>query len=130
MFKKKSSKAKFLRTDFPQGAVVHTESGYYFINGKTKKPIRNKRVLDSWSFPLIIESQDLALRSFITAPPLGYRDGTLIRDISDGKVYLISRQLRRQIVDPSALEMLGKKVSDAIWAAHVEVVIHDEGNDL
>jgi len=110
--------------------VVHTETGYYFINGTTKKPIKNTRVLDSWSFPLIIESQDLALSKFTKASPLGFRNGTLIRDISGGAVYLISKQLRRKIVDPDALDMLGKKLSDAIWAAHDEVMLHQEGNDL
>lgn len=128
MFRKK--RPTILRTDFPQGAVVHTESGYYFINGQTIKPLPNKRVLESWSFPLIIESQDLALISYKKASPLGYRDGTLIRDISGGAVYLISRQHRRKIVDPDAMVMLGKKVSDAIWASHSEVMLHEEGNDL
>lgn len=119
-----------LRTDFPQDVVVHTESGYYFINGTTKKPIKNKRVLDSWSFPLIIESQDLALSKFTKASSLGFRNGTLIRDISGGAVYLISKQLRRKIVDPDALDMLGKSLSDALWVAHDEVLLHQEGNDL
>ena len=128
--RRRKKKSYLTRTDFPQGAVVKTESGHYFINGNTKKPIPHKRILDSWSFPLIIDASDLALSKFVLAHPLGYRDGTLIRDISDNAVYLIAGQKRRHIVDPDALDMIGRKLSDAFWVSHSDVELHKEGNDL
>lgn len=118
------------RTDFPHGTVVKTEKGYYFINGKTRKPIRHDRIFKSWSFPLVVITNEASLSKFLVAKPLGYRDGTLIRDISDNAVYLISGQKRRKIVDPDALLMLGLKVSDAMWVSKSDVEIHEKGNDL
>ena len=127
---KRRTKTEVLRTDFPHGACVKTEKGYFFVNGKTIKPIKNKRVLESWDFPLIINAHSSALGTFIKSSPLGFRDGTLIRDISDGKMYLVSKRLLRLIVSPDALAMLGKKRSDAIWVAHDEVQLHEMGESL
>ena len=118
------------RTDFPQGTVVKTEKGRFFINGKTRKPIRHDKIFKSWSFPFVVETNEASLSKFLVASPLGYRDGTLIRDISDNAIYLISGQKRRKIVDPEALLMLGLEVSDAMWVSHKDVLIHQEGNDL
>lgn len=118
------------RTDFPHGSCIKTENGYFYVNGKTIKPIKNKRVLESWDFPLIINAHSSALSSFIKSSPLGFRDGTLLRDISDGKMYLVSKRVLRHIVSPDALAMLGKRKSDAIWAAHDEIQLHEKGENL
>ena len=126
----KKRKTQVLRSDFPHGSCIKTEKGYYYVNGKTVKPIKNSRVFESWSFPLVIEAHSSSLAGFTVASKLGFRDGTLIRDISDGKMYLVSKRLLRHIVSPDAMLMLGKKPSDAIWAAHDEVQIHEMGDDL
>jgi len=129
MFKKRP-KSQVLRSDFPHGSCIKTEKGYFYVNGKTIKPIKNTRVLDSWSFPLIINAHSSSLVGFTKASPLGFRDGTLLRDISDGRMYLVSRRVLRHIVSPDALAMLGKTKNDAVWAAHDEVLIHEKGDDL
>src|SRR6476469_8275889 len=124
-------KAKIpLRTDFPHGTCLKAGGKYYFVNGGTIKPILNKRIFDSWSFPLVVDCHESVLTHFVRAAPLGFRDGTLVRDISDGKMYLVSRRFRRLIVSPDALLMIGKKSSDAVWAAHDEVLLHKKGDDL
>lgn len=130
MWKPRKTQKQVLRSDFPHGVCIKTESGYFYVNGKTIKPIPNKRVFESWSFPLVIDAHSSSLAAFTKASPLGYRDGTLIRDISDGKLYLVSKRVLRHIVSPDALAMLGKERSDAVWAAHDEVLIHEKGDDL
>jgi hypothetical protein len=51
----------------------------------------------------------------------------LIKDISDGKMYLVSDSKRRHIVEPSVLEWLNTNV---IGAGQKEVLIHEEGEPL
>lgn len=87
-------------------------------------------MVKSWSFPLIVNVHSSSLASFTVSSPLGFRDGTLIKDTSDGKLYLVSQRLRRHITSPDALAMLGKKRSDAIWVSHSEVNLHKEGEEL
>jgi len=58
---------------------------------------------------------------------LGFRDGTLIKDISDGKIYLISDSKRRHIIDPAVLNWLD---TEMIRAGQKEVLIHEEGEPL
>jgi hypothetical protein len=118
------------RNDFPTGICVKTESRYYYINGKTKKPIPNTRVLKTWDFPIIVKTTEHEVRSFVTSKPLGFRNGTLIRDISDSHIYLISKGLRRPVVSPDSLSLLGKKHSDAIWVSHKETLLHQLGEDF
>lgn len=127
---RRNQKTQVLRSDFPHGVCIKTEKGYFYVNGKTIKPIPNKRVFDSWSFPLVINAHSSSLVGFTKTSPLGYRDGTLIRDISDGRMYLVSKRVLRHIVTPDALAMLGKTKSDAVWAAHDEVQLHEKGDDL
>lgn len=128
LFKKKSPRTD--RVDFPTGIVVKTETGYWYINGNTRKPIPNTRVLKTWSFPIVVEYTEHSLSSFKKGSPLGFRPGSLIRDISDGKIYLIEKGLRRLVVSPESLTLLNKKRSDALWVSHNEVLLHKEGEDF
>lgn len=118
------------RNDYPHGSCLKTESGYFFVNGHTIKPIPNRRVFKSWAFPLVISTSNIMIKDFVKASPLGYRDGTLIRDISDNRVYLISQQKRRLISDPDALLMIGRKMSNSIWVSHKDTLLHKKGEDL
>lgn len=117
-------------TDYPSGICVRTEAGHWYINGRFRHSLKNKRVIDSWSFPVIVETTEAAVSHYPKAKPLGFRAGSLVRDISDGKVYLISENKRRLITSPEAYDLLGVKRSDAIWAAHDEVILHPEGEVL
>jgi hypothetical protein len=80
----------------------------------------------SWNLPVISTSED-KLNKFVITGILGFRDGTLIKDISDGKIYLVSDSKRRHIIDPSVLEWLN---FDMIEAGQREVLIHEEGENL
>lgn len=117
-------------TEYPSGICVKTESGHWYINGKFRHALKNRRIIESWSFPFIVESTDAALANYPKAKPLGFRDGSLVRDISDGKVYLITSRSRRLITSPETYDLLGLKRSDATWAAHDEITLHPEGEVL
>ena len=114
-------------TEFPSGICVKAETGHWYINGRIRHKIKNKRVLTSWSFPFIVEATEASLGKFLRGKPLGFRDGTLVRDTSDRKIYLISARKRRLITSPEAYELLGLKKRKPIWVSHDEVLLHEEG---
>ena len=58
---------------------------------------------------------------------LGFRDGTLVKDISDGKIYLISDAKRRHVIDPDVLQWIEVKI---IKIGQKELFVHLEGEKL
>ena len=64
------------------------------------------------------------------AGSLGFRDGSLIKNIADGKMYLISQNKRRHIVDPDSFARYGLDRSVVIEVSETEVNMHDIGEDL
>jgi len=122
----KQSPNKVYNPIVPSGLVAHTEKGYFYIKGNKKFKFVSERAMLSWSLP-IINTTENKLSKLITAGTLGFRDGTLIKDISDGKMYLVSDSKRRHIIDPNVLEWLNTNV---IGAGQKEVLIHEEGEPL
>jgi hypothetical protein len=51
----------------------------------------------------------------------------LVKDISDGKIYLISDNKRRHIVEPDILEWINVQI---IQAGQKEIFVHEEGEKL
>jgi len=80
----------------------------------------------SWSLP-IVETKEPMMINFPINGVIGFRDGTLVKDISDGKIYLISDNKRRHIVEPDVLEWIN---SDIVQAGQKEVFVHAEGEKL
>jgi hypothetical protein len=110
---------------------VHTDKGeYFYINGKYRHVIVGHRILNSWSFLFIIESSECALVKYPRASPLGFRDGSLVTDVSDGKTYFISQRQRRPVQTPDFFRYVGLKPKDAILVSKEEVSLHKEGEAL
>ena len=61
---------------------------------------------------------------------LGFRDGTLIKNIADGKIYLISQNKRRHIIDPDSFTKYGLDRSNIVEVSEAEVNMHDIGDNL
>lgn len=110
----------------PSGLIAETEAGYFYIKGKKRFKFVSDRAKDSWSLP-IIKTKESIISSCTISGTLGFRDGTLVKDISDGKIYLISDSKRRHVTDPDVLEWLGVKPIDV---GQKEILTHDEGESL
>lgn len=110
----------------PSGLIADTEKGYFYIKGGKRFKFVSERAMLSWNLP-IIKTTDNVLSKLVIAGTLGFRDGSLVQDISDGKIYLISDSKRRHIVEPNVLEWLQ---ADIIKAGLKEVLIHEEGEKL
>ena len=124
-FQKKSHN-KIYNPIVPSGLIAHTEKGYFYIKGKKRFKFVSDRAMSSWSLP-VIETKELMLAGIIPSGVIGFRDGALVKDISDGKIYLISDNKRRHIVEPDVVEWIG---SEIIQAGQKEIFVHAEGEKL
>lgn len=117
--------------EYPSGVFVHTEKGYFYIVSHDKRfRIITERVLNSWAPQVVIETTEAALAKYRVAAKLKFRNGSLLYSQSDGKMYLVSDNQLRHIVNPDVLVNLGRKRTDAVWVSQDEINLHKEGEVL
>lgn len=109
---------------------MRTEKGHFYINGKFRHRLGSQRVFKSWAFPRVIESREAALVNYRQGKRLGFRDGSLVRQTSNGNLYFISQRKRRLVTNPDTLTIMGLKPNDAVWVADFEIQLHEEGENL
>ena len=122
----KKSDSKNYNPVVPSGLIAHTEKGYFYIKGNKKFKFVSDRAMISWALP-VINTSDEKISNIPTNGLLGFRDGTLVKNIADGRIYLISDSKRRHITDPDVLEWLDTEI---IKAGEKEISIHPEGDKL
>ena len=121
--------------EYPAGSFVETEAGYFYIaNSAQRYRCLTKRVVDSWAPPRIIKTSEAAVRNYRRSAKLRFRNGSLIWNISDGKIYLIEDSKRRHVVSPDAFERIGvdytKLRKYVIVVSLDEINLHQEGEPL
>ena len=116
-------------TNFPSGIAVKTENGTYWIKDNKRYKLISKRAAESWSFHTV-NATESALSLFKNSGTLGFRDGTLIKNIADGKMYLVSQNKKRHIVDPDSFNKYGLDRSKIIEVSDSEAQIHDLGDNI
>jgi hypothetical protein len=112
-------------TEYPDGSVVVTESGRWYIKGKFKFLIPTDQVFRSWSFPLIINGSDVTISKYIKNGKLGFRAGSLL--YNDGRYYFISGNELRKISGPDAFVAFGLDPQTALWVSDEELLLHKAG---
>lgn len=117
-------------TNYPHGTCVRTEAGYFLIRDGKRYYLPTQRVVDSWAFPRIVPSTEAAVKHYRIAAKVGFRDGSLIYNISDGKIYLIANNERRHITSPEALERVGARTTDTVLVSEYEAQLQRQGEDL
>ena len=116
-------------TNFPSGIAVKTDKDTYWIkDGKRYKLISN-RAAESWSFTTVLATE-AALSGIKLAGKLGFRDGSLIKNLADGRMYLVSQNKLRHIVDPDSFNRYGLDRSKAVEVSDKEISAHDLGENL
>ena len=110
----------------PSGLIAQTDQGYFYIKGQKKFKFVSDNAMRSWNLPVIKTTSDI-LNKYVSAGILGYRDGTLVKDISDGRIYLISDSKRRLIVEPEVFEWLPGDIKEV---GRKEISIHTQGDVL
>ncbi len=117
------------RVNFPYGLFVEVDGNYFHIRKGLRARIPTKRIFDSWNAQSISVTPE-AVAHIPVGGKMGYRDGSLICDFSDGKIYLISENKRRLITSPDVFDLYGLDKGKMIWASADEVNIQKEGEPL
>lgn len=118
-------------TEYPLGTFVKSESGYFYIVSEAKRyRIVSERCLASWRPPRVVQTSDVALSRYRIVKKMAFRNGSLIWNISDGKIYLIESGKRRHITSPDALDRLGAVHKEVMAVSLDEVNMHPEGEAL
>ncbi len=116
-------------TNFPSGIAVKTDKAVYWIKDNKRYRLVSDRAANSWMFTTVNATEE-AVAKIKLAGKLGFRDGTLIKDISDGKMYLISQNKRRHIKSPDIFDAFGLDRSLVIEVSDVEANMHELGESL
>ena len=116
-------------TNFPSGIAVKTDKDTYWIKDGKRYRLISDRAAKSWSFTTV-NATEAALAGFKVAGKLGFREGALIKNIADGKIYLVSQNKLRHIVDPDSFTKYGLDRSKMIEVSEAEVSAHDLGENI
>jgi len=116
-------------TNFPSGIAVQTDKATYWIKDGKRYRLISDRAAKSWCFTTV-KATESALSGIKLAGKLGFRDGSLIKNIADGKMYLVSQNKLRHIVDPDIFIKYGLDRSNLIEVSEAEVKAHDLGEIL
>jgi hypothetical protein len=117
----------------PNGIVVEFDGVRYLVKRSRTDRSRSllmkffsDRAFESWSLPAIkIEKKWVA--GWVISGPVGFRDGTLIQNIVDGKIYLVSDSRKRLVTDPDILDSLGLEI---LLVSEAEINIHEDGDPI
>jgi hypothetical protein len=108
-------------------AITDGISTWYVKNSKRFK-LFSERAVNSWNFPVILNVNPNVLDGIEDCGIIGFRDGSLIKDIVSGKIYLVSGSKIRLITNPDCLDVLGR--GRVIEVSSDEIKIHIEGEPL
>jgi hypothetical protein len=116
-------------TNFPSGIAVKTDKDTYWIKDGKRYRLISNRAAESWCFTTVLATE-AALSGIKLVGKLGFRDGTLIKNVSDGKMYLVSQNKLRHIVDPDSFNRYGLDRSKIIEVSEKEILAHDLGETI
>ena len=116
-------------TNFPSGLAVKTDKGTYWIKDGKRYKLISDRAAKSWMFTTV-NATEAALSGIKLVGKLGFRDGTLIKNIADGKMYLVSQNKLRHIVDPDVFNKYGLDRSIIMEVSESEIKAHELGENL
>jgi hypothetical protein len=116
-------------TNFPSGVAVKTDKDTYWIKDGKRYKLISDRAAKSWSFTTV-SATEAALSGIKLVGKLGFRDGSLIKSLADGRMYLVSQNKLRHIVDPDSFDRYGLDRSKVVEVSDKEISAHDLGENL
>lgn len=116
-------------TNFPSGIAVKTDKDTYWIKDGKRYRLISNRAAESWCFTTVLATES-ALTGIKLAGKLGFRDGSLIKNLADGRMYLVSQNKLRHIVDPDSFDRYGLDRSKVVEVSDKEILAHDLGENL
>ena len=116
-------------TNFPSGIAVKTDKDTYWIKDGKRYRLISDRAAQSWCFTTVLATE-AALTGIKLVGKLGFRDGSLIKNLADGRMYLVSQNKLRHIVDPDSFDRYGLDRSKVVEVSDKEISAHDLGENL
>lgn len=119
--------------EYPVNSFVESEKGYFYIAAPGKRyRFTTKRALDSYAPQRVIKTSEAALKNYRVVKKMKFRNGSLIHNIADGKVYYISEGKRRHLVSPEAFDRVGAERSRryVVSVSIDEINLHPEGEPI
>lgn len=115
---------------YPTGALLQNKQtgGVYYIENGIKHPIWSKEVMKA-NYPgrVLTAVSPEELEKYLTADPVKFKDGELIKSFEKPNVYVISDGFRRPIISGEVFENLGYKWDNIISTSQKAVDIHPLG---
>ena len=128
MLKKKTATVSS-PTLIPSGLAVKTDKAIYWVKDGKRYKLISDRAAKSWCFTTV-NATEQAVAGMKLVGKLGFRDGSLIKNIADGKMYLISQNKKRHIVDPDSFDRYGLNRKSVIEVSEAEADMHTTGDNL
>lgn len=117
--------------EYPVGSFLRTDKSIYYIVAPGKRyRLITERCLDSWRPHRVIRTSEAALAKYKVTAKMKFRNGSLIYNLADAKMYLIESGKRRHILTPDALGRIGGVRSEAVVVGPDEIKLHEEGEPL
>ena len=126
VFRKKSIQITKDAPFIPSGLIGSNAGSFYYVKGNKRFKFVSERAMQSWCLP-VLKIDAGFLNKLTSGGTLGFRDGSLVKDISDGKIYLISDSKRRHVVSPDVLSWSN---TDIVDAGQKEILVHQEGEPI
>lgn len=115
----------------PDGTVIEANGFYFLVKGGKKYRILSERILQSQNYPRIVRVTPKAANAIPNAvAKIGFRDGTVVKDVTNSGYYLISNTKKRLITSPDVFWQLGIDLNDCILASQEEILIHEGGENI
>ena len=116
-------------TEYPSGVAVFDGINTYFIKNNKKYRVISQRAVESWGFSVWQGSQG-SLSKIVLGGILGFRDGTVIKDISNGKIYLVANSKKQHITTPDFFTKFGIDPKLVIEISNKEAELHKDGEPI
>lgn len=110
------------------GIFYATEKGHFYVKSGKRYRLFSERCFNSWSVKAI--DTDFSNISHIPfGGILGFRDGTIIHNLADGKIYIVSDNKKLHIMTPDAFPE-GWIDSMKIVISSEEAELHKDGQSI
>ena len=116
-------------TQYPSGVAVFDGINTYFIKNNKKYRIVSERALKSWGFNVWYGSPE-SLSKTALGGILGFRDGSVIKDVSNGKIYLVVNSMKQHITTPDFFDKFGIDRNLIIEVSAKEAELHKNGEPI
>ncbi len=127
--KKTSIQPPLVPTPYPSGVAVFDGTNTYFIKNNKKYRIISERAVKSWGFKVWYGSPE-SLSKIVLGGILAFRDGSVIKDVSNGKIYLVVNGLKQHITTPDFFTKFGVDPEYIIEVSAKEADLHKNGEPI